>query len=52
MLEGINSMVLAIRHIADAIFSLPFYQEVTWGHFIVAVTVMAILISFFISRMK
>lgn len=52
MLNGINNMIQAIRILVYSIFSLPFYDSVTWGHFVVACTIMAILISFFVNRMK
>ena len=52
MLDGLNALIQAFGHIFNAIFDAPLYDSLTWGMFIVACTVIGIMLSFFISRMK
>lgn len=52
MLDGLNALIQGFGLIFKAVFDAPLYGEVTWGFFIVACTVISIMISFFISRMK
>lgn len=52
MLDGINALIQCFAKMWTAIFNAPLYDALSWGHFLVAVLVMDIFISFFIARMK
>lgn len=52
MLEGLNALIQAFGLIFSAIFNAPLYGEVTWGWFLVSCSVIGIMITFFIGRMK
>lgn len=52
MLDGINALLSVFGTFWQAIFSAPLYGSITWGYFLLALEVMAILISFFIQRFK
>lgn len=52
MLNGINALIEAFSLIFTAIFTAPLYGDLTWGMFLIGCTVIGIMISFFIARMK
>lgn len=52
MLDGINALLNCFGYFWQAIFAAPLYGDVTWGWFLLAVNLMAVLISFFIARFK
>lgn len=52
MLDGINSILNAFGSVWNSIFNAPLYGSLTWGYFLVSCSVIGILISFFISRLK
>lgn len=52
IIDGLNALISAFSLIFQAIFQAPLYQGLTWGYFLIACSIMAILISFFISRFK
>lgn len=52
MLDGINALLQSFGLIWQAVFSAPLYGDLTWGYFLIATTVMGILISFFVARFK
>lgn len=52
MLDGINALISCFGYFFTAIFEAPLYGDLTWGWFLVCVSVMGVLISFFIARLK
>lgn len=52
MLEGLNAWIEAFGLIFSAIFNAPLYGELTYGWFLVGTSVIGIMLSFFIGRMK
>lgn len=52
MLEGINALIQAFGLVFAAIFNSPLYGDLTYGWFLVACSVIGIMITFFISKMK
>lgn len=52
MIDGINALLDAFGLIWSAIFNAPFYDSLTWGYLLIAFSVMGILISFFVARLK
>lgn len=52
MIEGINALIQAFGLIFKAVFDAPLYGDLTWGYFVVGCSVIGIMISFFIARMK
>lgn len=52
MLDGFNAWLQAFGLIFKAVFEAPLYGDLTYGWFIVGCTVIGIMISFFIGRMK
>lgn len=52
MLDGLNAIFDSFGLIWDAIFNAPLYDDLTWGYFLIASSVMAIFISFLIARLK
>lgn len=52
MLDGFNAWIQGFGLIFFALFNAPLYGDLTYGWFIVGSTVIGIMISFFIARMK
>lgn len=52
MLEGFNAWIESLGLIFASVFNAPIYGDLTFGWFIVGSTVIDIMISFFIARMK
>lgn len=52
MLEGINAFLDCFGMMWKAVFDAPLYGALTWGYFVISVSVIGILISFFIARFK
>lgn len=52
MLEGINALLAAFGALWSAVFQAPLYGSLTWGYFLVSVSIIGIVISFFVARLK
>lgn len=52
MIDGINALVQAFGSMWQAIFNAPFYGALTWGYLLVAILIMDIFITFFMSKIK
>lgn len=52
MLDGLNALISCMKNLWNAIFAAPLYGELTWGYFLISCTVVGILVSFFIARLK
>lgn len=52
MLDGINALLDVIGFWWTALFEAPLYGPLTWGYFLISVTIMDIVITFFIAKLK
>ena len=52
MLEGLNALISAFGSVFNAFYTAPLYGDLTWGLFSVSCSVIGIMISFFIARLK
>lgn len=52
MLDGINALLSVFSDFVKMLFSLPFYDTITVGWLIVGIEIVAIVVTYFVHRMK
>lgn len=51
MIDALNDLIYAFSYVFQKVFSAPLYGSMTWGWFLIATTIMGILITYFVSKL-